>query len=120
MERPLSSWRSCRCPPAAVAPAPSLFDLAHQWMALPSGLSFKEQVLGTGARASVGRRVAVAYTGRLLNGVVFDSSKWHSGPIEFELGKGKGDSGLGGGHRGHAGGRAKDSAHPRTLGLWPK
>lgn len=66
-----------------------LVDLAHQWMSLPSGLHYKEEVLGTGRAADVGSTVAVNYTGRLLNGVVFDSSKWHARPIEFELGVGK-------------------------------
>eukprot|EP00439_Symbiodinium_sp_Y106_P054725 s43_g7.t1 len=46
-------------------------------------------VLGTGAAAEPGGEVSLHYTGRLQNGIIFDSSKYHRMPISFELGVGK-------------------------------
>jgi FKBP-type peptidyl-prolyl cis-trans isomerase len=53
-----------------------------------SGLYYIEKVKGTGAQAVAGKRVKVDYTGRLLNGKEFDSSKGKK-PYEFTLGKGQ-------------------------------
>ncbi|CAK9070374.1 unnamed protein product [Durusdinium trenchii] len=68
---------------------PSRAGLAYSWMSFPSGLSYKDEVLGAGEAATVGSTVSVNYTGRLLNGLVFDSSKYQHKPIQFELGIGK-------------------------------
>jgi len=54
-----------------------------------SGLYYIEKVAGTGPMAAAGKKVSVQYTGTLLNGKKFDSSRDHDGkPYEFELGKG--------------------------------
>ena len=37
-------------------------------MSSPSGLKYKDEVIGTGGAAEVGSTVSVQYTGRLLNG----------------------------------------------------
>jgi len=56
-----------------------------------NGLYYVEKVKGKGARASAGKKVKVHYTGKLLNGQVFDSSldRKPSKPFEFTLGQGE-------------------------------
>jgi FKBP-type peptidyl-prolyl cis-trans isomerase FkpA len=52
-----------------------------------SGLYYVEKVKGTGPRAVAGKKVRVSYTGKLLNGKVFDSSVDKNPPYyEFTLG----------------------------------
>jgi FKBP-type peptidyl-prolyl cis-trans isomerase len=52
-------------------------------------LKISDQVLGTGAEAVAGRRVSVHYTGRLLTGRQFDSSRERGQPFSFTLGAGQ-------------------------------
>jgi peptidylprolyl isomerase len=54
-----------------------------------SGLYYIEKAKGTGAKAMAGKKVKVHYTGTLLNGTKFDSSKDRNQPFDFELGKGQ-------------------------------
>jgi FKBP-type peptidyl-prolyl cis-trans isomerase len=54
-----------------------------------SGLYYVEKAKGTGAKAVAGKKVKVHYTGTLLNGTKFDSSRDRNQPFEFELGKGQ-------------------------------
>jgi FKBP-type peptidyl-prolyl cis-trans isomerase len=54
-----------------------------------SGLIYIEKVKGTGAKASAGKKVKVHYTGTLLNGTKFDSSRDRNEPFEFTLGQGQ-------------------------------
>ncbi len=54
----------------------------------PTGLYYVKQLPGKGALAKAGDTVAVHYTGKLLNGTVFDSSRERGQPIEFPLGSG--------------------------------
>lgn len=53
-----------------------------------SGLQYTDDVVGTGGIAKSGQKVKVHYTGTLLNGVQFDSSRTRGEPFEFELGAG--------------------------------
>ncbi len=53
-----------------------------------SGLYYIETEKGTGAKAVAGNTVQVHYTGRLLDGSVFDSSVERGQPYEFRLGAG--------------------------------
>jgi FKBP-type peptidyl-prolyl cis-trans isomerase len=56
-----------------------------------TGLYYIEKVKGKGAAAGTGKKVKVHYTGKLLNGKVFDSSldRKPSTPYEFTIGKGE-------------------------------
>jgi FKBP-type peptidyl-prolyl cis-trans isomerase len=56
-----------------------------------SGLYFIEKVAGKGPKAKAGNKVKVHYTGKLLNGKVFDSSLTRKPvtPFEFTLGQGQ-------------------------------
>lgn len=51
-----------------------------------SGLTYDDEVLGTGAEAKPGRYVSVHYTGWLTNGTKFDSSLDRNEPFSFPLG----------------------------------
>lgn len=54
----------------------------------PSGLQWRDDQVGTGAEAALGRTVSVHYTGRLTDGTQFDSSRDRGKPFEFPLGAG--------------------------------
>lgn len=53
-----------------------------------TGLYYIETKRGTGAKVEKGKSVTVAYTGKLLDGTVFDSSEGKT-PIEFVVGENK-------------------------------
>ena len=55
----------------------------------PSGLTYQEITEGTGAEATKGAQVSVHYTGTLMDGTKFDSSKDRNQPFEFRLGAGQ-------------------------------
>ena len=54
----------------------------------PNGLTWQDVVEGTGAEAKKGHDVSVHYTGWLMDGTKFDSSKDRGDPFEFPLGAG--------------------------------
>ncbi|MCL2443420.1 MAG: peptidylprolyl isomerase [Treponema sp.] len=54
-----------------------------------SGIRYNIQRQGTGNRPAAGRTVSVHYTGRLLDGTVFDDSRSRGSPIEFAAGTGR-------------------------------
>jgi len=56
---------------------------------LPSGLAYWDLKVGTGAVATIGKKVKVNYTGWLLEqGTKFDSSFDRDQPLEFTIGGG--------------------------------
>jgi peptidylprolyl isomerase len=55
----------------------------------PSGLSYTDLVVGTGAQPRPGQSVTVHYTGTLTNGAKFDSSRDRNEPFTFTIGQGQ-------------------------------
>ena len=55
----------------------------------PSGLQYRDDVVGEGAEAKAGNLVSVHYTGTLQNGSKFDSSRDRGQPFQFPLGAGR-------------------------------
>jgi len=68
-------------PGAKTAPAPA-------WTTTPSGLKFRDTLVGTGAQPKQGDTVVVNYTGKFTDGKVFDTSVGKR-PFEFHLGRGE-------------------------------
>ena len=58
-------------------------------MKTESGLEYVEIEAGTGDQAKAGKTVRVHYTGKFLDGKVFDSSVTRGEPLEFPLGAGR-------------------------------
>ena len=56
---------------------------------LPSGLRYTDLAPGEGAEAKAGDVVSVHYTGWLVNGTKFDSSRDRNVPFRFKLGSGQ-------------------------------
>ena len=54
----------------------------------PTKLEITDDVVGKGREAKTGDTVKVHYTGTLMNGTKFDSSRDRGEPFEFTLGKG--------------------------------
>jgi len=55
----------------------------------PSGLQYRDLVVGTGEAARSGATAVVHYTGWLLDGTKFDSSLDRGTPLEFVIGRGQ-------------------------------
>ena len=58
---------------------------APEWVARPDGMKVWDVTVGEGAEVKPNATVKVHYTGWLLNGTVFDSSKKRNQPISFGL-----------------------------------
>ena len=63
--------------------------MEEETITTPSGLQYRDLVVGTGEVASAGRTAVVHYTGWLLDGTKFDSSVDRGTPFEFPLGAGR-------------------------------
>ena len=55
----------------------------------PSGLQYQEVTVGTGASPVRGKQVTVHYTGTLVDGKKFDSSRDRNDPFTFIIGVGQ-------------------------------
>lgn len=81
---------SSACSKKVDEPEPSAFK-PTQGEPLPPGpnkLETVDEVVGTGREAKSGDTVRVHYTGTLMNGKKFDSSRDKGDPFEFKLGAG--------------------------------
>ena len=58
-------------------------------MTTPSGLKYKDEVVGSGDSPKHGKPVRVHYTGRLTDGKKFDSSVDRGQPFTFTIGVGQ-------------------------------
>lgn len=58
-------------------------------MKTESGLEYIEVEAGSGQQAAPGKTVRVHYTGKFMDGRVFDSSVTRGEPLEFPLGAGR-------------------------------
>ncbi len=54
----------------------------------PNGLTYQDVAEGSGTEAKKGDQVSVHYTGWLMDGTKFDSSKDRGDPFDFPLGAG--------------------------------
>ncbi len=55
----------------------------------PSGLKYRDLAVGTGPQPTSGQRITAHYTGTLVDGTVFDSSRARGTPFQFTLGVGQ-------------------------------
>ena len=56
---------------------------------MADGLTYTDDQVGTGAEATAGKTAVVHYTGWLLDGTKFDSSRDRNQPFSFPLGGGR-------------------------------
>jgi peptidylprolyl isomerase len=73
---------------AAKTATPTKTATAPAWTTTPSGLKFRDVLVGKGAQPKEGNTVVVNYTGKFTNGKVFDTSVGKR-PFEFQLGRGQ-------------------------------
>ena len=57
-----------------------------EFLQMPSGLKYRDLVIGEGSQPQAGSTLVVHYTGTLENGKKFDSSIERNKPFEFRLG----------------------------------
>jgi FKBP-type peptidyl-prolyl cis-trans isomerase FkpA len=86
----------------------------------PSGLTYEDLVVGTGAEAKAGQSVTVHYTGWLTDGKKFDSSKDRKDPFVFPLGAGRVIKGWDEGVQGMKVGGKRKLTVPPGLGYGPR
>lgn len=73
----------------AAAVAAYLMIRTGEYVKTPSGLQYKDTLVGSGPNPKVGQIVTVHYTGMLEDGTKFDSSLDRNQPFSIEIGKGK-------------------------------
>jgi peptidylprolyl isomerase len=73
--------------PNSTEPLTAMTD--SDYVTTPSGLKYKDMVVGTGKSPQNGQTVKVHYTGTLTDGTKFDSSRDRGQPFEFPIGLGR-------------------------------
>lgn len=71
------------------SPEPATPQASQEATPAPTKLVIEDVVVGKGAAAKKGDTVVVHYTGYLMDGTKFDSSKDSNVPFDFQLGAGK-------------------------------
>ena len=74
---------------AACSQSPASAGGGGNEVTTPSGLTYTDVKEGTGAQPRPGQTAVVHYTGWLLDGTKFDSSKDRGQPFSFPLGQGR-------------------------------
>ncbi len=64
-------------------------EVSENYVTTPSGLKYLDMVEGSGETPESGQTVTVHYTGTLVDGTKFDSSRDRNRPFEFKLGAGQ-------------------------------
>lgn len=83
---------------------------------LPSGLQLTDVRVGTGLEATEGKKLTVHYTGTLVDGSKFDSSRDRNQPFSFTLGSGMVIAGWEQGFKGMREGGIRKLVVPSALG----
>lgn len=79
-------------------------------------LKIEDLVVGTGEEAIAGKNISVHYTGTLIDGTKFDSSKDRNMPFEFTLGAGQVIQGWDQGFKGMKVGGKRKLTIPASMG----
>ena len=85
-----------------------------------SGLVYEDIIEGSGTSAQAGQQVSVHYTGWLVDGTKFDSSKDRNDPFNFKLGAGNVIKGWDEGVQGMQIGGVRKLTIPPQLGYGPR
>ena len=80
---------ACTQSNSSATPIPSAEVNMDSSTTTPSGLQYRDLVVGTGEAARTGATAVVHYTGWLLDGTKFDSSLDRGTPFEFVIGRGQ-------------------------------
>jgi len=77
------------CSQTATSPTSQGVSATTTEVTMPDGLKYTDDQVGTGTAAEKGKTVSVHYTGWLLDGTKFDSSRDRNQPFSFPLGQGQ-------------------------------
>ena len=106
--------------PAHGTPTPGVDDFhagdGIKPVTLPDGLKYIDITKGTGAIAHTNDLVTVQYTGWLIDGTLFDSSRSRNQPFQFTIGQGQVVAGWEEGVPGMAAGGVRKLIIPAQLG----
>jgi FKBP-type peptidyl-prolyl cis-trans isomerase FkpA len=105
----------CACNQAPAASSTTSGATATE-VTMQDGLKYTDEQVGTGAVATAGKTAVVHYTGWLMDGTKFDSSRDRNQPFSFPLGAGQVIKGWDEGVAGMKVGGKRTLIVPPTLG----
>jgi FKBP-type peptidyl-prolyl cis-trans isomerase FkpA len=120
MVAPLSDDIVASCALRGSANRPHAKEKTMAEITSPTGLKYEDLVEGKGEAAHAGQTVTVHYTGWLVDGKKFDSSKDRNQPFPFTLGKGQVIKGWDEGVQGMKVGGKRKLTIPASLGYGPR